>query len=98
MTDTRTPEAVAAILKDVTWVRNNIEALAAELAAHKARADAALRERDAAEAKVAKLVEALGKAANRLDWASGLIATETGRDQAGVWAEETRTIIAEVQG
>lgn len=73
MTDTPTPEAVAAILKDVTWVRNNIEALAADLAAQKARADAAERrfanaERMLTQAettlaserdKVAKLVEAL---------------------------------------
>lgn len=92
MTDTQTPEVVAAILKDVTWVRNNVAALAADRDAQKARADAA-------EAKVAKLVEALTLAANRLSRrAVEYVPGSRLFIETGEWADEARAIIAEVQG
>lgn len=89
----------------IEWARNNIEALAADLAAQKARADEWQSEAiaharkgielthraEAAEAKVAKLVEAL----RRFD-------DDSDCHESGEWFEdrlrEARAAIAEVQG
>lgn len=39
------------------------------------------------------LSDMLKKAANRLDWCAGLLHTDTARDQASTWAEETRAAL-----
>lgn len=47
-------------------------------------------ERDALAAEVARLREALNKAANRIEWCGGLIHQDKARDKASEWAEEAR--------
>lgn len=48
---------------------------------------------DDLEAERDALRDALGKAANRLDWAAGIIALDAGRDQVSAWADEARAAI-----
>ena len=51
----------------------------------------------ALQAQNRKLVEALTKAGNRLDWCAGLIVADNARDKASEWAEEARAAIAEAE-
>jgi hypothetical protein len=44
-------------------------------------------------AQVERLTDTVKKAANRLDWCAGLLPTDTSRDQATAWADETRAAL-----
>lgn len=48
---------------------------------------------EALEAEVARMRGALTKAANRLDWAAGIIESDTARDNVSAWADEARAAL-----
>ena len=57
------------------------------------RAEAAEAKLAALTARLAELADTVKKAANRLDWCAGLLPSETSRDQATAWADETRAAL-----
>lgn len=72
---------------NASWTADLDPPSAPDLAADNIRPTA---ERDALAAEVARLREALNKAANRIEWCGGLIHQDKARDKASEWAEEAR--------